>query len=135
MEDTFNKTIHITESVGFQVHWHAQFLGQVFSHWATQPLVGHGSNCCMFLPSIRTNRGLNNQVLLYSTGNYIQYPVINHNGKKYEKEINYISINLKKKRRKRGLKCPFVICFHCLDLNFLFSYNFVHKEWTVCNQN
>ena len=27
-----------------------------------------------------------NKVLLYSTGNYIQYPVINHNGK-YEKRI------------------------------------------------
>ena len=28
----------------------------------------------------------NNKVLLDSTGNYIQYPVINHNGKEYEKE-------------------------------------------------
>ena len=27
-----------------------------------------------------------NKVLLYSTGNYIQYPVINHNGKECEKE-------------------------------------------------
>ena len=27
------------------------------------------------------------QVLLYSTGKYIQYPVINHNGKEYEKNI------------------------------------------------
>ena len=26
-----------------------------------------------------------NKVLLYSTGNYIQYPMINHNGKEYEK--------------------------------------------------
>ena len=33
---------------------------------------------------------INNKVLLYSTGNYIQYPVINHNGKEYEKE--YICI-------------------------------------------
>jgi len=24
---------------------------------------------------------INNKILLYSTGNYIQYPVINHNGK------------------------------------------------------
>ena len=24
------------------------------------------------------------QVLLHSTGNYIQYPIINHNGKEYE---------------------------------------------------
>ena len=29
---------------------------------------------------------INNKVLLSSTGNYIQYPVINHNGKEYEKE-------------------------------------------------
>ena len=25
------------------------------------------------------------KVLLYSTGNYIQYPIINHDGKEYEK--------------------------------------------------
>ena len=24
---------------------------------------------------------INNEALLYSTGNYIQYPIINHNGK------------------------------------------------------
>ena len=29
---------------------------------------------------------INNKDLLYSSGNYIQYPVINHNGKEYEKE-------------------------------------------------
>ena len=29
---------------------------------------------------------INNKVLLYSTVNYIQYLVINHNGKEYEKE-------------------------------------------------
>ena len=28
---------------------------------------------------------INNKILLYSTGNYIQYPVINHNGKENEK--------------------------------------------------
>ena len=33
---------------------------------------------------------IDNKVLLYSTGNHIQYPVINHNGKQYEKE--YICI-------------------------------------------
>ena len=26
---------------------------------------------------------INNKVLLYSTENYIQYPMINHNGKEY----------------------------------------------------
>ena len=33
---------------------------------------------------------INNKVLLYSIGNYIQYPVINHNGKEYEKESTYM---------------------------------------------
>ena len=33
---------------------------------------------------------INNKVLLYSTGNYIQNPVINHNGKEYEKEYIYV---------------------------------------------
>ena len=27
------------------------------------------------------------QVLLYSIGNYIQYPMLNHNGKEYENNI------------------------------------------------
>ena len=31
-----------------------------------------------------------NKILLYSTGHYIQYPVINHNGKEYEKESTYM---------------------------------------------
>ena len=32
------------------------------------------------------------KVLLYSTGNYIQYPEINHNGKEYKKEYIYICV-------------------------------------------
>ena len=32
---------------------------------------------------------INNKVLLYSIGNYFQYPVISHNGKEYEKEYTY----------------------------------------------
>ena len=35
---------------------------------------------------------INKKTLLYSTGNYIQYPVINHNGKGYEKI--YICVTL-----------------------------------------
>ena len=31
-----------------------------------------------------------NKVPLYRTENYIQYPVINHNGKEYEKEYIYV---------------------------------------------
>ena len=37
---------------------------------------------------------INKKVLLYSTGNYIQYSVINHNGKEYEKEYIHINIQL-----------------------------------------
>ena len=33
---------------------------------------------------------INNKILLYSTGNYIHYPVINHDGKEYEKECIYM---------------------------------------------
>ena len=33
-----------------------------------------------------------NKVLLYSTENYSQYPVINHNGIEYEKDYIYICI-------------------------------------------
>ena len=35
---------------------------------------------------------INNKVLLYSSGNYIQYPKINHNGKEYLKNNVYICI-------------------------------------------
>ena len=31
---------------------------------------------------------INNKVLLYSTENYTQYPVINHNGKEYRKRMS-----------------------------------------------
>ena len=33
---------------------------------------------------------ISNKVLLYSTGNYIQYPEIKHNGKDYAKECIYL---------------------------------------------
>ena len=36
---------------------------------------------------------INNKVLLYSTGNYIQYPVMKHNGKEYEKGCIYTYIH------------------------------------------
>ena len=36
---------------------------------------------------------INNKVLRYSTGNY-QYPLINHNGKEYEKEYICITESL-----------------------------------------
>ena len=36
---------------------------------------------------------INNKFLLYNRGNYIQYPVINHNGKEYEKAYIYIQLH------------------------------------------
>ena len=36
---------------------------------------------------------VNNKVLLYSTRNHIQYPVINHSRKEYEKEYIYIQLS------------------------------------------
>ena len=45
-----------------------------------------GVSRCMLL----YREWINNKVLLYSTGNYIQYPVINHNGKEYKKEHMYM---------------------------------------------
>ena len=35
---------------------------------------------------------VNNKVLLYSTENYIQYLMINHNGKEYKKKNVYMCI-------------------------------------------
>ena len=35
---------------------------------------------------------INSKVQLYSTGNYIQYPVINLNGNEYEKEHIYVCV-------------------------------------------
>ena len=41
---------------------------------------------------------INNKVLLYSTQNYIQYPMINHSGKVHlkKKKYIYIYININK---------------------------------------
>ena len=30
---------------------------------------------------------INNKVLIYNTENYTQYPVVNHNGKEYKKNV------------------------------------------------
>ena len=41
---------------------------------------------------------ITNKNLLYSTGNYIQYPLINHNGKEYEKvhtQLNHFAVHQK----------------------------------------
>ena len=38
---------------------------------------------------------INSKFLLYSTGNYIQCPGMNHNGKEYEKEYIYKNIYIR----------------------------------------
>ena len=48
---------------------------------------------------------IDNKILLHITGNYIQYPVINHEGKKYEKECIYIHIY---EKSKEGATCSVV---------------------------
>ena len=37
-------------------------------------------------------QGLNNKDLLYGTENYVQCPMINHNGKEYKKEDTHVCI-------------------------------------------
>ena len=71
---------------------------------------------------------INNRVLLYSTGNYIQYPMINYNGKNMKNTYMYmcnrhfaVQQNLTHFRwtilqwiflkRKNGPKCPHTLLF------------------------
>ena len=44
--------------------------------------------CHVAWPENKTKQ--KSEVLLYSTDNYTQYPVINQNGKEYEKESMYV---------------------------------------------
>ena len=41
----------------------------------------------------RKKKQFYSEVLLHSTGNYAQYPVINRNGKEYEKDYIYEKLN------------------------------------------
>ena len=45
---------------------------------------------------------INNKILLYSTGNYLQYPVTNHNGKEYDKECVCV--------------CIYIYMYNCITL-------------------
>ena len=52
----------------------------------------------------------NNKVLLYSTENYIQYPMRNHNGKEFfKKEYIYISLNYFALQQKLTQHCESTI--------------------------
>ena len=50
--------------------------------------VGKGETCGHFA-TYYIQDGYN-KVLMHSTGNYIQYPVTNNNGKEYKKECIYV---------------------------------------------
>ena len=56
-------------------------------YWSGEPLP---SPRCKLLHM----KWINNKVLLYSTENYIQYPMINHNGKEYKKNVCVITESL-----------------------------------------
>ena len=72
-------------------------LGSILSQGTKIPqAVWHGQKIKKIITFI------NNQVLLYSTGNYIQSPGINHNRQEYLKKEN-INV-LTKKRKKDGGK-------------------------------
>ena len=63
--------------------WLPQERGEEGKDW------GFGISRCKLLYTER----INNKVLLCSTWNNIQYPVIKHNGKEHEKEYIYIKLN------------------------------------------
>ena len=73
---------------------------------------------------------INNKALLYSTGNCIQYPVINHNGKEYDKECIYMynwitllysrnshnivkQLYFNKKKKYFTFLLTFILAFYC----------------------
>ena len=49
-----------------------------------------GLECVISRCKLLYTEWINNKVLLYSTGIYSQYPVINHNGKEYTKKNVYM---------------------------------------------
>ena len=65
-------------------------------------------------------RWINSNVLLYSTANYIQYPVINHNGKEYAKECIYICMT-------DSLYC-------IAEMNTIVNPLYLHKIKKIFNQ-
>ena len=53
---------------------------------------------------------INNKDLLFNTVNYIRYPMINHNGKEYEKEYIYVKLNHFATQQKLTQHCKSTIC-------------------------
>ena len=64
---------------------------------------------------------INNKVLLYSTGNYIRYPVINHTGKGFEEECIQVLTSLS--------SCSFSLLLPSLGPHFLWP-----PAWSPCLQ-
>ena len=75
---------------------------------------------------------INNKVLLYSTGNYIQYLMINHNGKDYKNECKFLckteslgciaeSNTILSVKQLYLLKKKHLFCFHASKLSALYS--------------
>ena len=58
--------------------------------WGGRMREGWSGSLGLQMPTILYIGQINNNVLLDSTGNYIQYPMISHNGKEYEKECIYV---------------------------------------------
>ena len=56
---------------------------------------------------------INNKVLLYSTGNYIRYPVINHTGKGFEEECMCITESF----------CCTAVIYTTLKINYTWKKN------------
>ena len=66
----------------------AQFSRAISAHSLPQRvgILSRNQKCKGWRRKLVYTGRLNNKVLLYNAGNYIQYPVINHNGKECEKE-------------------------------------------------
>ena len=58
---------------------------EVSGEWINQ-------KCCISRYELLYIKYINSKDLLYTTGNYIQYTLINNKGKEYEKEYVYICI-------------------------------------------
>ena len=61
---------------------------------------------------------MNNKIILYSTGNYIQYPMINHNGKEYEKEYIHVCIYM----YIHMCVCVYIYMYVCVYIYIILSH-------------
>ena len=78
---------------------------------------------------------INKKVLLYSTGNYIQYPVINHNGKESKESIYmYVKLNHFVLQKKLTQHCKSTI-LQLKKKNKIFLFLLIWKIFsTIANE-